>query len=136
MSKPSSSHSQDETYIKWALWRDSACRVQMLPHSEVSSKNFFLLFPWVESVFMQRSGAHLVLQGNYTPRKLFHGREETSACLPSETWKKEKINLIFLALHRRTLTDGNIGFLFKNKGSLCSFKLYATAKSLVAVIFQ
>lgn len=52
----------------------------MLPHSEASSNNFSLLFPCVESVFIQGSGAHLVLQGNYTLRKLFHGREETQAC--------------------------------------------------------
>lgn len=35
--------------------------------------------------FIQRSGAHLVLKGNYTWKQLLHGREEISACLPSET---------------------------------------------------
>lgn len=47
----------------------------------------------MESVFIQGSGAHLVLHGNYTPRNLFHGKEETSAYLPSETWKKSKDQL-------------------------------------------
>jgi len=61
---------------------------------------------------------------------------ETLVCFPSETLKKEKISLIFLAFHRRTLNDGHTGFLFKNKGSLSSFKLQTTAKKLVAVIFQ
>lgn len=45
MSKPSRPHLQDEIYVIWALWRNSAHKGHMLPHSEVSSKKLFPTLP-------------------------------------------------------------------------------------------
>lgn len=127
-SKPNSLHLQIETYIQLTFWRDFACRVQTLPCSEVSSINFFLPSPWVESVLCydfypeiwgtscsQKAITHL---SSYSMAKRSHQH-----VFHQSHGKKEKISLIFLSFHRRTLTDGNIGLLFKNKESLSRVKL-------------
>lgn len=95
-SKPNSLHLQIKTYIQWT-WGRGGISLAEYRHCHIQKFHLYIFscspLGWslfCAVIFIQISGAHLVLKGNYRSKQLFHGREESSACLPSEPWKKGK----------------------------------------------